>query len=163
MRKSTIALLAAIATLATAATAQAGAFPINVLLANFNLITNQNFSTTSEVIGPVLIGGNLSGSGILDTTGTIVPVPAASSFTGYGEINVFGSNSGNLGETGVQHVFLGGTNTGGGSFLTAASLTTNYPFPGFNEPGAGSNALTFSQDIWAQLNGRPGCRIRSTA
>ncbi len=155
MRKLTAALLALIATLAGPAAAEAGVFPVSVLLANFNLITDQNFATTSEVIGPVLIGGNLSGSGILDTSGTQVPV-AGTSFTGYGEINVFGNNSGTWAETGTQHVFLGGTNVSGGSFLNAASVTTNYTFPGYNQPGEGSNALTFANDIWAQLNGTTG-------
>ncbi len=157
MRKLTSALLILIATLAGTAAAEAGVFPVNVLLANFNLIVDQNFATTSEVVGPVLIGGNLSnnGSGILDTSGTQVPV-AGTSFTGYGEINVFGNNSGTWAETGTQHVFLGGTNVSGGSFLTAASVTTNYTFPGYNQPGEGSNALTFANDIWAQLNGITG-------
>ena len=155
MRKLTAALLTLIATLAGTAAAKAGVFPVNVLLANFNTIVDQNFATTSEVIGPVLIGGNLSGSGILDTSGTQVPV-AGTSFTGYGEINVFGNNFGTWAETGTQHVFLGGTNVSGGSFLTAASVTTNYAFPGYNQPGEGSNALTFANDIWAQLNGTTG-------
>ena len=157
MRKLTVALLVLIATLAGTAAAEAGVFPVNVLLANFNLIVDQNFATTSEVVGPVLIGGNLSnsGSGILDTSGIQVPV-AGTSFTGYGEINVFGNNSGTWAETGTQHVFLGGTNVSGGSFLNAASVTTNYTFPGYNQPGEGSNALTFANDIWAQLNGTTG-------
>jgi len=155
MRKSIAGLLALTAALAAAATADAGPFPVNVLLANFNTIVDGNFATTSEVIGPVLIGGNLSGSGILDTSGTVVPVPGTS-FTGYGEINDFGNNAGTWAETGTQHVFLGGTNVSGGSFLNAASLTSNYTFPGFNQPGRATNALTFANDIWAQLNGTTG-------
>ena len=67
----TAALLALIATLAGTAAAKAGVFPVNVLFANFNLIADQDIAPTSEVIGPVLIGGNLSGHGMLDTTGTV--------------------------------------------------------------------------------------------
>ena len=151
MRKLTAALLALIATLAGTAAAEAGVFPVSVLLANFNLITDQNFATTSEVIGPVLIGGNLSGHGMLDTTGTVVPV-AGTSFTGYGEINVFGNNSGSWTET-SQRAFVGGANTGS---FSPGPVTTNYTFPGYNQPGEGTNALTFANDIWAQLNGTTG-------
>ena len=151
MRKLTAALLALIATLAGTAAAKAGVFPVNVLLANFNLIADQNFATTSEVIGPVLIGGNLSGHGMLDTTGTVVPV-AGTSFTGYGEINVFGNNSGSWTET-SQRAFVGGANTGS---FSPGPVTTNYTFPGYNQPGEGTNALTFANDIWAQLNGTTG-------
>jgi PEP-CTERM motif len=149
MRKSATALLALIAAFAGATTAQADPFPVNVLLANFNAITMGNFATTSDVNGPVLIGGNLSSgglSGILDflnipQTCCTTPTP------NYAEINVFGNNSGTFSES-TQRAFVGGSNMGS---FGSGPVTTGYTFPGFNQPGAGSNAATFSQDIWTPL------------
>lgn len=149
MRKSTTALLALLATLgAGAATAQADPFPVNVLLAHFNAITMGNFATTSDVNGPVLVGGNLSNNGagtldFLNTPQTCCTTPTPN----YAEINVFGSNSGVWSES-TQRAFVGGSNTGS---FGSGPVTTGYIFPGFNQPGAGSNAATFTNDIWTPL------------
>ncbi|HEY3908588.1 MAG TPA: collagen-binding domain-containing protein [Stellaceae bacterium] len=148
MRKSTTALLTLIAAFAGAATAQADPFPVNVLLTNFNVITMGNFATTSDVNGPVLIGGNLSnnGAGTLDFLN--VPQTCCTTPTpNYAEINVFGSNSGVWSES-TQRAFVGGSNTGS---FGSGPVTTGYIFPGFNQPGAGSNTATFTQDIWTPL------------
>ncbi len=151
MRKSTTALLALIATLGGGAlTAQADPFPVSVLLTHFNAITMGNFATTSDVNGPVLIGGNLSNNGAGSLDFMQIPQTCCTTPTpNYGEINVFGNNSGTWSEFPSTRVFVGGANTG--SFLSAGSVTTGYTFPGFNQPGAGSNAATFTNDIWTPL------------
>jgi choice-of-anchor A domain-containing protein len=123
--------------------AQASPLPVATLLGDFNVITDQNLSTTSDVEGLVLVGGNLSGNGIIDSKHVAVTPPA-----GFGQINVFGNNSGSWSEA-VAHpaVLLGGGNTGTGKFLNAGSVTTGYTFPGSGP----TNANTFATDIWAPL------------
>jgi PEP-CTERM motif len=150
MRQWTLGFAATIATIAAAATANAASVPFdpNTLFANFNVITDGNFATKSDVHGPVLIGGNLSGNGILDfahipQSCCTTPVP------NYGVINVFGNNTGSWSQIPSQTVFIGGSNTG--HFTGQPTVTTGYTFPGFNSPGAGSNAATFANDIWAPL------------
>lgn len=143
---------AAIAVLAAAVTAEADPFPVSTLFADFNVITDGNFATNSDVDGPVLVGGNLSGNGQLDKGGTAqacctTPVP------NYAEVNVFGNNTGSWSGTGSIHALVGGTNSGTFHTPPYASVTTAYTFPGFNQPGAGSNAATFANDIWAPLTG----------
>ncbi len=143
MRKWTVGFLAAIAALAAAATAEAAnmPFPASTLFADFNVVTDGNFATTSDVVGPVLVGGNLSnsGAGALDSSNTpqlccTSPVP------NYGEVDVFGNNTGTWSDPSGQTVFIGGTNTG--SFGSGTVVTTGYTFPGFNSPGAGSNSAS---------------------
>jgi choice-of-anchor A domain-containing protein len=90
------------------------------VIGSFGLMTFGNAETTSESVGPVLVGGNLSGSGILDTANVSVTLP------GYSQVNVFGSNSGTWAEGAHQSVAIGGSNTG--SFLGAAA-TTGAVFP----------------------------------
>ena len=136
--------LAAIATLATMATAEATPFSPQTLISDFNLITNGNFATTSDVQGNVLIGGNLSGSGILNSVAA--PAPP----TGYGQINVFGTNSGTWAEPAGRNVFIGTGNTG--SFLGATVTGPPYTFPGAaGVPEQPNNAATFAVDIWDPL------------
>jgi hypothetical protein len=151
LRQWTTSIFAAIATLAVAAPAEAANMPFapSTLFANFNVITDGNFATGSDVHGPVLIGGNLSnaGAGILDFLNLpqsccTTPVP------NYGLIDVFGNNSGHWSQSSGQTVFIGGTNTGG---FGSATITTGYTFPGFNSIGAGSNSATFANEIWAPL------------
>jgi hypothetical protein len=139
--------LAAFAWFAAGGTATATPFDPQTLITDFNVITQGNFATTSDVRGNVLIGGNLSGNGILSTLfGTAPPLGPPPPPTGYGQINVFGDNSGTWAEFG-QKAFLGGVNTGSGQFLNAI-VTTNYTFPGAGgSPGEGSNAATFAKDI----------------
>jgi hypothetical protein len=143
MRKSITNLLALIATLATAATAEAAPVPsLTTLLGSFNGIVNNNFFTTSDVEGNVLIGGNLGGNGILDTdfgsANGITPPP------NFGNVNVFGSNTGTWAENG-QIVFVGGSNTGTFGTPGSGSQTSGHVF-----------ANNFPNDIWAQMTGFSG-------
>jgi choice-of-anchor A domain-containing protein len=153
MRKWIASFLAAIASLAGAATAQAAAIPVSTLLADFSLITNGNFTTSNEVVGPVLIGGNLRDTGIINTKPVVpLPIPVA----GLGEVNVFGnvvgttvSGSPIVGSKSV--VLIGGTNPTSPSTVTATfpnknttlSVLSGNPFTGIN----------FATDIWGPLTG----------
>jgi choice-of-anchor A domain-containing protein len=152
MHKWTAGFLAAIVSLAGAATAQAAAIPVSTLLADFNLITDGNFTTSNDVVGPVLIGGNLRDTSIINAK-PVVPLPIP--VTGLGEVNVFGnvvgttvSGSPIVGANSV--VLIGGTNPTAPSTVTAT-------FPG---KGAGSvlsgnpfTGINFATDIWGQLTG----------
>ena len=63
MRQWILGVIAVIATLVTAAVAEAGPLPISTFVGSFNAIVENNFFTTSDTDGNVLIGGNLGGSG----------------------------------------------------------------------------------------------------
>ncbi len=149
MRRWTSGLLAAIATLAGAlsATAEASPLPANFLpdaIADFNVITNGNFTQNNDVNGPVLVGGNLISSGHPINSTSVVPLPQP--ITGLGEVNVFGSVSGSVNQSvgGGSVVLVGGTTPSVITFTgknTALSVLNGNVFP-----------YTFS-DIWAQMTG----------
>ncbi|MCW3473159.1 collagen-binding domain-containing protein [Limobrevibacterium gyesilva] len=94
------------------------------LLTGFNLITNGNFTTTSESEGPLLIGGNMSGSGTVMNKG----LPQPSSLSGYGSINVYGNTSGASYNANNLTVDVRTGNQGAG-FSGAASVNYGYAFP----------------------------------
>ncbi len=150
MRQWTAGLFAGIATLATVAAAEATPFDPAKLIGAFNVITNGNLATTSDVQGNILVGGNLSnnGSGLLVSQFPNVPAPP----TGYGNINVFGTNSGGwVVPGGGVKVFIGAANTG--SFAGGGvAVTVPYTFPGATGvPEEATNAATFTADIWNPL------------
>jgi choice-of-anchor A domain-containing protein len=153
MRESISGLLALIASLVTAA-AHASPIPVATLLTDFNVITNSNFTTTNDVVGPVLIGGNLRDTSIINDAPVVpLPIPVA----GLGEVNVFGNVVGTTVAT-IPSVGAGSVVLIGGSNPTPPSLV-QATFPG---KGAGSvlsgNSFpfNFANDIWAQLNGTTG-------
>ncbi len=121
--------------------AQAGAASNADLLTGFNAIIIAptgvtgagNFSTTSESEGPILVGGNLTGSGTIMSYGTPLPTGLA----GYGSINVAGSAAGASYNANGLNVRIG--TASGGSFPGASSVTYNASFP----------ATTSS--VWSQL------------
>jgi hypothetical protein len=112
MRKPIIGLLTLVSSLTSVSIAEATPFSPTTLITDFNVITNGNFATTSDVQGNVLVAGNLSGSGILNSAAG-APAPP----TGYGQIDVFGTNSGTWAEPAGRNVFIGTGNTG--AFLSA--------------------------------------------
>lgn len=92
------------------------------LLTKFNAVVGGNYSTTSESEGPVIIGGNLTGSGTFQNKGPATQLP------GYGAVNVYGSvGNANYNANGLQ-VKIGGA-MGNSSFPGAASVTTAATFP----------------------------------
>jgi choice-of-anchor A domain-containing protein len=148
MRKALPAALATITMLAGAATAEASPIPVATLLADFNVITNNNFTMSGpDVQGPVLVGGNFtSGAAQLNTNGIIplpTPLPPGDVL---GEVNVFG-NTNMSGGVIVNNslTFVEGSNVGTGSFLNTGA--------GSQVSGHNFSPINFGTDIWGQLTG----------
>ncbi len=104
--------------------APALATPIDAgtILKDFNAVIFNNATTTSDIEGAAVIGGNFSGATVFNNPGTSLSLP-----TGYGALTVFGSTSGNwinLNDSGsayVQGTKGAGVNfNGGGKYLTTS-------------------------------------------
>lgn len=123
MKMSRAWLIAAL--LAAGATRPAAALPLTSdLLTNFNAIVT-NFSSQSDTVGAVMIGGNLSGpSTTFDTQGY---QPTASSLSGYGGVNIYGNASGGPYNVNNLTVHVGGSQNA--TFSGASKVTSNYAFP----------------------------------
>jgi choice-of-anchor A domain-containing protein len=149
MRKWTAAFLATIAALTGAATAEAAPIPVSTLLTDFTVIIDQNLTLTGpDIEGPVLVGGTLDSTGILNFPPTVIPLPVP--IAGYGEVNVFGNvlaGTNTIVENSVT--YIGGTNSGTILKSGAGSKLGGYTFPGSGP----NNAGTFATDIWAPLTG----------
>ncbi len=92
------------------------------LLTKFNAVVGGNYSTTSESEGPVIIGGNLTGSGTFQKKGPATQLP------GYGAVNVYGAvGNAHYNANGLQ-VKVGGA-MANSNFSGAASVTTGASFP----------------------------------
>ncbi|MGH7116200.1 MAG: collagen-binding domain-containing protein [Stellaceae bacterium] len=148
-------MLALIATLGgSAATAQAAAITdpniLPILLADYNVIVDGQFNSTSDTEGPVLIGGDLGpGTVSLNSKDVVLGSTAGTTaITGYGEVNVFANHTAPSNNAN-GNVFVGGPVAG--TFGSATSVTFNYAFP----PGAttGDNAATFQNNIWSKITG----------
>jgi choice-of-anchor A domain-containing protein len=102
--------------------ARADTVPVLDLLTRFNAVVGGNYTTSSESEGPVIIGGNLTGSGTFQNKGPATPMP------GYGSVNVYGNvANANYNANGLV-VKIGGT-MASASFPGAASVTTGASFP----------------------------------
>jgi choice-of-anchor A domain-containing protein len=100
----------------------AGAATIDAatILHDFNAVIYTNGSTTSDIEGAAVIGGNFSGATIYNNPGS-TKQPA-----GYGALTVFGSTSGNdINMNNGGNAYVGGTKgakinfNGGGSYISA--------------------------------------------
>ena len=166
MRHWTASIFAATASLAAiAATADAATIPITmvtptVLLADFNVIAEEDLTTSTDIQGPVMVGclasGCVSTEGLLATGGplnsksvVLGTTAGTTGITGYGEVDVFGNVLAGTNVSVMGSVtYIGGTN--GGSLLTSGtgSVLGGYAFP----PGtAAQNATTFQTYIWNPL------------
>jgi choice-of-anchor A domain-containing protein len=116
--------------------AAASATPTNgTLMSGFNVVTGGNFSSSADIEGPMLVGGNLSGSGTEMGLGT--PLPGG--LAGYGAINVVGNTAGASYNANNLNVVVASPNQGA-TFSGASSVTYNASFPApFNS-------------IWQQLS-----------
>jgi choice-of-anchor A domain-containing protein len=165
MRKPSWSLLCLIAMLATGGTSAAVACPAGVgtpvaiqdasvatLLCDFNAIVDGQFISTSDVQGPVLIGGNLGpGTVALNDNGVVLGTNAGTTaITGYGEVDVFGNQTAAFNPA-KGNVFVGGTVAAVTPFPGATSVTSGYTFP----PGASpaDNPTTFQNNIWSKMTG----------
>jgi len=118
------------------------------LLSSFNVITDGSLSTTADIVGPVLVGGGISGnSGTLDEGGgqpTTINNDLPTGAKTYGGINIYGSASGNGGNTvsGVT-VNVAGSSSG---FSNATAVNTSYGFP-YTMASAWSQLTTLSSSL----------------
>lgn len=127
MRKWSAGLLAALPLLTGAAAVEAAPIPIPTLLADFNAIVNGQFNSTSDVQGPVLIGGDLGpGTVSLNSTCPASCIPLPIPIPGYQQINVFGNHTAAFNNT-KGNVLVGGPSAG--TFPGVTSVTFNNIFP----------------------------------
>lgn len=157
MRQWTASIFAAIASLAGIATAEAAPIPITSvtpaqLLADFNVITDQNLTISNDIMGPVLVGGNLRATGgPLNSSGVVLGTSAGTTaITGYGEVDVFGNVVGGTNVSLMNSVtFIGGNNNGSLLNPGTGSVLHGYVFP----PGStvADNPTTFQNNIWNPL------------
>jgi choice-of-anchor A domain-containing protein len=136
-----------------AATAEAAAIPASTLFADFNVIDNTSFASTSEVVGPLLIGGTVSAANaVILNSKPVAPLPIP--VTGLGEVNVFGNvvgaTVGGLVLVGRGSVVLiGGTNP-----ASPSSVMSTFPGKGAGSVLSGNGfPFNFATDIWGQLTG----------
>ena len=111
--------------LASAGAAKAGPLSTSEIASGFGAVVFGNFSSTSDVEGPLVVGGNMSGA-----SHTFNNNPRSTPPAGFGAVNVYGNASGgtyNVNNGG--NVYVGGTNTahynfnGGGSYLASVPNT----------------------------------------
>lgn len=124
MRNIVLAVSAALSSIIVAV-APAHAVPsASDLLTGFNALVSGNFTTSSESEGPIVVGGNLSGSGTVQSFGT----PLGTDLAGFGSINVYGSaGTAHYNANGLT-VKIGGANAGS-NFPGAASVQYGATFP----------------------------------
>lgn len=153
MAKWSTGLLAALASLAGGVSVAAAPLPVTTLLADFNVITDQNVNVSNDIGGGVLAGANLGpGIGPLNFTNIVLgTTPGTVAISGYGEVDIFGNHTAPFNNS-HGHVFVGGPSSG--TFPGAASATFNYAFPPGATPAA--NPATFASDVWAPLTSFSG-------
>ena len=114
----------------------AGAVPFGVadILSNFNAVVQGNFSTSSDVAGPVAIGGTISGTGTFFNQG----LPMGAAFSGFGSVNVYGNASNATYNANMIVVDVGGTGSNA-TFSGASAVRYGVSYP-----------ISFSS-LWAPL------------
>lgn len=124
MRRSLVAVSLGFA-LVCGGTTTASATPISdtTILDDFNAVIYTNGSTTSDIEGAAVIGGNFSGA-------TVYNNPTSSQPSGYGALTVYGSTSGNpINIDNGGSAYVGGTHgatvnfNGGGGYIGAPPNT----------------------------------------
>lgn len=106
-----------------ATTAFADAISANTILQDFNAVIYSGASTSADIEGAAVVGGNFSGATMYNNPTSGVP-------SGYGALTVYGNNNGgNLNINNGGSAYIGGTNNGkinfngGGGFYTAPPNT----------------------------------------
>jgi choice-of-anchor A domain-containing protein len=174
MRHWTAGIFAAIASLAAAATAEAASIPItsvtpSVLLPDFNVIVEEDFSNTTDVQYPVMVGcpatgcvsteGLHSTGGPLNSSGVVLgSTPGTTGIIGYGEVNVFSNVlSGTTASVNGSVTYVGGAYSGTLTGTGTGSMLGGYIFP----PGAtvANNPATFQTYIWSPLTTLSGTTL----
>lgn len=110
--------------LTVSAHADAAVIGAGQILTSFNVVTTGNLSTTADIEGPAVIGGNLSGSGTFFNYG----LPPAATFSSYGSVNIYGSaGSASYNANGLSVKVAGAAS--GASFSGAAAISYLNSFP----------------------------------
>ncbi len=94
------------------------------LLTGFNAMTLHDFRSTADSEGPILVGGDLTGSATVMNYAAVLP----SSLGGFGSINVLGNTAGATYNANNLSVKVG-TASQGATFSGAGSVTYNAAFP----------------------------------
>jgi choice-of-anchor A domain-containing protein len=102
--------------------AQADALTAATILQDFNAVIYDNASTSADIEGAAVIGGNFSGA-------TVYIGPTGTQPSGFGALTVFGSTSGNININNSGDAYVGGTkgatiSFNGGHYLTSAPGAT---------------------------------------
>lgn len=85
-----VALVATVGLVALGQTSRAASATDGDLLTGFNAITLNDFRSTADAEGPILVGGNLTGSASVMNYGAVLP----STLGGFGSLKVPGSTAG---------------------------------------------------------------------
>ena len=88
MRSFVALLLGSITSIVTVSAASAGPLAASTILDDFNAIIYTNASTSADIEGAAVIGGNL-------TAATIFNHPTGTQPLGFGALTVYGNTSGN--------------------------------------------------------------------
>lgn len=127
MRRSCLALLVAAAALGCATRVDAQTLSDSQILQQFNAIVFDNFTTTADIEGRTVIGGNMTGGNSFAVNANSEALSSFAALTVYGNetgtgsynidtaggVTIAGSNAGTFALNDGGSVFVGSSNTGG--------------------------------------------------
>jgi choice-of-anchor A domain-containing protein len=119
---SLIAAATAAGMIVDAGAARADVLTAATILKDFNAVIYDNASTSADIEGAAVIGGNFSGA-------TVYIGPTGTQPSGFGALTVYGSTSGNININNGGDAYVGGTEgahinfNGGGSYIGAPGET----------------------------------------
>ena len=143
------------------ASANAASVNVGTALKDFNAIIFGNASTTSDIEGAAVIGGNFSGA-------TVYNNPTAAQPAGFGALTVYGSTNGNpINMDNGGSAYVGGTHgaiinfNGGGGYIGAPGVTIADFETAFDSASAKLSTLTATSTLPAPgnnevINATPG-------
>ncbi len=116
MRYTVLAVAIALAGLAVAP-ARANSIAASTILQDFNTVIYTNLTTSSDIEGAAVVGGNFNGSTMYNNARTAPP-------SGFSALTVYGNQTGNININNGGSAYIAGTHqtvnfNGGGSFYTA--------------------------------------------
>lgn len=137
---------------AWAATASATPISDTTILDDFNAVIYGNGTTSADIEGAAVIGGNFSGA-------TVYNNPTSSQPSGYGALTVYGSTSGNpININNGGSAYVGGTKgaiinfNGGGSYIGAPPNTIADFETAMNSLSSSLSALTATSTLPTPTN-----------
>ncbi|HBK05550.1 MAG TPA: hypothetical protein DDZ81_06745 [Acetobacteraceae bacterium] len=156
-----VALLAALAA-ASSASARAGTISTSEIFSQFNAVIYGNFSSTSDVEGRTVVGGNLTGGATFDLNPAGASPSSYSALTVYdsatsggnyninsaGGVTIAGSNNVSFNLNGGGSAYVGGANTG--------NLTTSNGSGNLTVVGANTGTLQLNSSGSVYVGGTTG-------